>query len=300
MDAAQDPPEIVFRARNGKACGEVALVLEAVGLRPVVHDLGNSFAVIVNPHEVELARREISAWLAENRVRAEPPARRPVGDGRPGVAAYVLVVVAVALAVANFAFSRDWLAAGRIDGGAMLGGQWWRALTALTLHADLAHLAGNILFGAVFGGFAGRYLGPGVAWLLILCAGAVGNVVNVSILGADHRAIGASTAVFAALGLLGSLGWAGRRHSVQGRIYRWGPVIGAVALLAFTGSGGERTDIGAHIWGFVAGLAAGVLAARIPESVLLRARLQLVAGLVTAGALALAWLLALGPGPGPA
>ena len=296
MEAGPDPPEIVFRARNGQACGEVALVLEAVGLRPVVHDLGTSCVVIVKPHEVEQARRELGAWLAENRSRAEPPARRPIADGRSGVAAYVVVVVSIALAVANFALGRDWLAAGRIDGGAMLAGQWWRALTALTLHADIAHLAGNILFGAVFGGFAGRYLGPGVAWLLILCAGAVGNLVNVSILGADHRAIGASTAVFAALGLLGSLGWAGRRHSVQGRLYRWGPVIGAIALLAFTGSGGERTDIGAHIWGFVAGLGAGVLAVRIPEAVLRRARLQGFAGLATVAALALAWLLALRPG----
>ncbi len=296
MDPGHDPPEIVFRARSGQACGEVALVLEAVGLRPVVHDLGGSCVVIVKPHEVELARRELGAWLAENRVRAEPPARRPIADGRSGVAAYVLVVVSVALAVSNFALGQDWLAAGRIDGSEMFAGQWWRALTALTLHADLAHLAGNILFGAVFGGFAGRYLGPGVAWLLILCAGAVGNLVNVAILGAGHRAIGASTAVFAALGLLGSLGWAGRRHSVQGRIYRWGPVIGAIALLAFTGSGGERTDIGAHIWGFVAGLGAGVLAARIPEAMLRRAHLQGFAGLATVAALAVAWLLALQPG----
>lgn len=294
MDTGPDPPEIVFRARSGRACGEVALVLEAVGLRPVVHDLGNSCVVIVKPHEVEQARRELGAWLAENRVRAEAPARRPIADGRPGVAAYVLAVAAVALAVANFAFDRDWLAAGRIDGGAMLAGEWWRALTALTLHADLAHLAGNIFFGAVFGGFAGRYLGSGIAWLLILCAGVAGNIINVSILGADHRAIGASTAVFAALGLLGSLGWAGRRHSVQGRIYRWGPVIGAVAVLAYTGAGGERTDIGAHIWGFVAGLGAGVLAARLPAEVLTRPVVQRVAGLTVAGALGTAWLLALG------
>jgi rhomboid protease GluP len=296
MDTGPDPPEIVFRARNGRACGEVALVLEAVGLRPVVHDLGGSWVVIVKPHEVEQARRELGAWLAENRVRAEAPARRPTADGRRGVAAYVLAVVAVALAVANFAFDRDWLAAGRIDGSAMLAGEWWRALTALTLHADLAHLAGNIFFGAVFGGFAGRYLGSGIAWLLILCAGVAGNIINVAILGEDHRAIGASTAVFAALGLLGSLGWAGRRHSVQGWIYRWGPVIGAVALLAYTGAGGERTDIGAHIWGFVAGLGAGVLAARLPAEVLKRPVVQRVAGLTAAGALVTAWLLALGIG----
>lgn len=295
MDEFTGSPETVFRARSRQACAEVALVLEAVGLRPVVHELDGQWLVIVAPHHVAQARQEIDAWLAENRRhRPEAPPRQPVADGRPGVLGYVLVVVAVALAVSNFALGQDWLSAGRIDGAAMRAGEWWRALTALTLHADLEHLAANIFFGGVFGWFAGRYLGSGIAWLLILAAGACGNIVNVLVMGEGHRAIGASTAVFAALGLLGSLGWAGRRQSVQGWIYRWGPVIAAVALLAYTGSGGERTDIGAHIWGFVAGLGAGLLAARIPQPVLAQGRVQGATGLVALGAVVLAWALALG------
>lgn len=294
MDAGAGSPETVFRAPSRQLCGEAALVLEAVGLRPVIHDLSGQWIVIVAPHEVARARRELDAWLVERQAaRPEPPARRPLANGRAGVLGYLLVVIAVALAVGNYAFDRDWLASGRVDGAAMRAGEWWRALTALTLHADLQHLAANMFFGGVFGGFAGRYLGSGVAWLLVLLAGGLGNIVNVLVMGAGHRAIGASTAVFAALGLLGSLGWAGRRHSVRGRIYRWGPVIAAVALLAYTGAGGERTDIGAHIWGFVAGLGAGLLAARLPPSVLARDRVQLVAGLAACGALATAWLLAL-------
>lgn len=287
-------PETVFHARSRQACSEAALVLEAVGLRPVIHEMDGDWLVIVAAHEAAQARREIAAWQAENRAsRPEPPARRPLADGRPGVLGYVLVVVAVALAVSNFAFERDWLAAGRIDGAAMRAGEWWRAFTALTLHADLGHIAANVFFGGVFGGFAGRYLGSGVAWLLVLFAGAGGNVVNVLVMGPGHRAIGASTAVFAALGLLGSLGWAGRRRSVQGRVYRWGPVIAAVALLAYTGAGGERTDLGAHIWGFVVGLGAGVLAAWLPRRVLAQARVQWLAGLAAVATIGMAWLVAL-------
>lgn len=293
MDVAPDSPEIVFRARGRRDCAEVALLLEAVGLRAVVHELDGDCLVIVAPHEAGRARREIDAWRAENRVQPEAPPRQPLGGGLRGVVGYVLVVVLVALAVANFAFDRDWLTGGRIDGAAMRAGEWWRALTALTLHADLEHLAANIFFGGLFGGFSGRYLGSGIAWLLVLLAGALGNVVNVLILGPGHRAIGASTAVFAALGLLGSLGWAGRRHSVRGWIYRFGPIVAAVALLAYTGAGGERTDVGAHIWGFAAGLGAGWLAAFIPRAVLQRAVVQALAGLAALGALAVAWLLAL-------
>jgi membrane associated rhomboid family serine protease len=248
----------------------------------------------VAPHEAGRARAEIAAWQAENPPRRpEAPPRSPVADGRPGAAGYVLVVVGVALAVANFAFGRDWLAAGRVDGAAMRAGEWWRAVTALTLHADLQHLAGNIFFGSLFGGFAGRYLGSGVAWLLVLLAGALGNVINVVLQGFDHRAIGASTAVFAALGLLGALAWAGRRGSAQGRWYRWGPGVGAIALLAFTGTGGERTDIGAHLWGFAAGLGAGLVAAGLPVPVLRQPGMQRFAVLATLAILAGSWALAL-------
>ena len=44
--------------------------------------------------------------------------------------------------------------AGRMDALAMLGGEVWRTVTALTLHADMAHLAGNMAFGAAFGAAA--------------------------------------------------------------------------------------------------------------------------------------------------
>lgn len=293
MDVDPESPEIVFRARRRAPCGEVALVLEAVGLRPVIHDLGPECVVIVAPGDAAQARREIEAWRVENQRRPEPAPREPLADWRPGVVGYVVVVLFVALAVTNFAFERDWLAAGRIDGAAMRAGEWWRAITALTLHADLEHIAANLFFGGVFGGFAGRYLGSGVAWLLILLAGVVGNVINVCILGPGHRAIGASTAVFAALGLLGSLGWTGRRGSLRGWLYRLAPVIAAVAVLAYTGAGGERTDIGAHIWGFVAGLGAGLLAARVPRALLARRGAQAAAGLAVAGVLVGAWAVAL-------
>ena len=291
-----DIGEPVYLDDSRRACAEVALVLEAVGLRPALREADGRWLVTVAPEHVAQARREIRAWQAENRPRPEPSPRPPLADGRPGVLAYVLVVVGVALASGNYALGQDWLTAGRIDGAAMRAGEWWRAVTALTLHAGPDHLAANIVFGGVFGGFAGRYLGSGMAWLLVLLAGACGNVINVTVLGFDHRAIGASTAVFAALGLLGSLAWSGRRHSAQGRLYRWGPIIGAVALLAYTGAGGERTDIGAHIWGFMAGLGAGLLAARLPPGLLRRRQLQALAGVVALGTVIAAWALALAGG----
>lgn len=294
MDPTADPVETVFRSPGRRACEEVALVLEAVGVRPAVFDMHGSWIVVVAGHDAARAHEEIAAWRSENRPRPAVRAPRPVSTGGTGVAAYAIVLLAVALAVTNFAGGHDWLAAGRVDGEAMRAGEWWRALTALTLHGDVEHLAGNLVFGGLFGWFAGRYLGPGVAWLLTLLAGGLGNAVNVLVMGADHRALGASTAVFAALGLLATWVWAGRRSSREPWGYRWGPVVGAVALLAYTGAGGENTDIGAHLWGFAAGLASGIGAARLPRDLLARRSVQLGAGALALAILGGAWAMALG------
>jgi len=44
--------------------------------------------------------------------------------------------------------------AGDMDSAKVLAGQWWRLFTAVTLHADLAHLMGNITFGVIMLGLA--------------------------------------------------------------------------------------------------------------------------------------------------
>ena len=56
-----------------------------------------------------------------------------------------------------------------------------------------------------------REIGGGFAWLLILAGGAVGNLMNVIVQQPEHTAIGASTSVFAALGLLAAYLWTARR-----------------------------------------------------------------------------------------
>jgi hypothetical protein len=111
-------------------------------------------------------------------------------------------------------------------------------------------------------------------------------------MGTDHRSIGASTAVFAALGLLAAWVRAGRR-SGPGWVYRWGPVVAAVALLAYTGAGDENTDVGAHLWGFAAGLVAGAVAAFLPRQWLGSRRVQAAAGATALAVLAAGWLKAL-------
>jgi membrane associated rhomboid family serine protease len=208
-----------------------------------------------------------------------------VGGGWFGVASFVAVLCLVAVLGHELAFGIDWFALGRMDTARFIAGEGWRALTALTLHADTIHLLGNVAFGALFTYFVGRYLGGGVGWIAILASGALGNALNGWLTGPDHRSIGASTAVFGALGLLSAFTW--RRGFPRGttRRSRLAPVVAGIALLAFTGTAGQNTDLGAHLLGFAVGFLIGLGAARLPWPG--ATRVQLTAG-------SAAWLLVAG------
>ena len=135
------------------------------------------------------------------------------------------------------------------------------------LHADAVHLIGNLLFGSFFGYFAGRYLGDGFGWFLILLGGVLGNWLNALVQSPLHRSVGASTAVFAALAVLMVWRWRrGFEPNTSWRV-RFAPLYAGVALLAFTGTAGESTDLGAHLFGFLVGGALALAATFAVERV---------------------------------
>jgi membrane associated rhomboid family serine protease len=137
--------------------------------------------------------------------------------------------------------------------------------------------------------------GPGVAWLSVLVCGAIANYADMLISPASHRAVGASTAVFAALGLLAGFGW-GRRFAVRDRerrLYRWGPMFGGICLLALLGAGNEHVDVLGHVFGFAAGTLVGYGYARAGLPRNRGMPLQLATGIMAIGLVLAAWLFAL-------
>jgi MYXO-CTERM domain-containing protein len=286
---------IIFRSRHRARCTERALVLQAMSID---HDLrlhAGEWTLSVPEHQAGNAIEQLDLYVRENqnwpRRQAVLPYHRV---GLRGVAGYAVVLVLVALAEGHELFGLDWFGSGRVHSGMVRDGQWWRTLTALTLHLDAEHLIANLLFGAAFGLIAGHLLGNGLAWFSILLAGAAGNALSALVQPAQHTAAGASTAVFAALGLVAAYVWR-RRRNLKGRwAIQWAPIVGAGVLLAYTGSGGERTDVVAHLTGFLAGIGLGAYYGGLGPGIDLGPRSQWLLGTGTLALLAVAWAIALG------
>jgi len=287
---------VVDRTRSRPVCEEHALVLQSVGVGSQVAWDGDVWLLLVDEADADTARTQLARYVRENPPRRPLPAERLDPRAWIGSAAYVAALLGVGLLAGHAAFGVDWWDAGALVTGSVRDGEWWRTVTALTLHADLAHLLGNLGFGSVFGLFAGQLLGPGVAWLTVLLAAAAANYANSWVQPASHSSVGASTAVFAALGLLAAYSWRRRREEGGRWAFRWSPLIAGVALLAFTGSGGERTDVLAHITGFAAGAASGWWHARRRTLGAIPApnKLQATAGAIAIVLLCATWWLAIG------
>jgi membrane associated rhomboid family serine protease len=176
-----------------------------------------------------------------------------------------------------------WFTRGSADASAILQGEWWRTVTALTLHGDAGHAVGNAVLGGLLIVLLARALGPGVGSAVLLLSGALGTLAAAALVRRDFVSIGASTAVFGALGALSAL--------PQHRRRAWIPLGAGIALLAFLGTG-KRADFAGHLCGFAAGVALGSLVSVLPP---LRSRAAQGA-LVIAAALApvVAWVAAFG------
>jgi len=284
-------PRIAVRVVRRRALAdEWALVLAAEGLRADVRGGPAGFAVEVPASEGDRAERVLAAFERENRVVPPPPEPPPV-DRTPLL--HALVVSAALLA--SFAWTGPnggWLAErGAAQASAIRAGEWWRAVTALALHADAGHVLGNAIAGALFLTAVFRSFGPGMGGALTLAAGALGNLANAWLRDPAHATIGASTAVFGALGVLVGERMV-RRHATPSRSAAWIPLGAGLALLAMLGTEGDRVDVGAHALGLAAGTLLGLVAARVPVAWIARPLVQLVAGLAAVAAIACACALA--------
>jgi len=243
----------------------------------------------------ELAQAEIAEFEEES--RHWPPVWMLPGSEAQELSMASIVVAMLMLGM--FAITggvqgdSPWFAHGSANAALIHDGEWWRAVTALWLHADFGHVAGNAICAVLIGSVVCRRIGNGMGWLLISLTGLFGDLATTTVVVTSYSSIGASTAMFGAIGLLG--GWRLMDHLRFG-----GPLtmrgIGLPLLVVATAvilmSAGPNVDVTGHIMGAIAGVALGV-----PTHRLFRYRSAprwQWAGGIAASALSLgAWALAL-------
>jgi rhomboid protease GluP len=284
----------IYRSARRSACEERALVLAAVGIPSAIRIDGALFLLEVDVEQLHLALSELGHYEAESRPAPPPP---PPARLHPyawiGCVVYVAILLGVAHSIANGLVRLDAFDLGELDAARVQSGQWWRAWTALTLHLDVGHLAANLGVGVWFGYLAARELGSGTAWFLIVNGAALANWLEAELGPATHRAVGASTAVFTALGMLAAHSWRTRFHLPQRWALRWAPLVAGVVLLGWLGSAGEGTDLVAHATGFIVGVLIGAAAALPSIKRTLRRVPQWLAGLAAVASIGLPWACAL-------
>ena len=279
----RDTHTVVRSASRERIARDWELVLVAVGIPCAVERRGPGWDLVVDRADAARAHAELAGYDEDRGARVSPAA--PIPEYGPTWAGlgFAVLVIAFAQLTGPRGEASALFRAGEADAAAIVGGEWWRAVTALTLHADALHLVGNVAIGAIVTTMVCWSIGPGVGASMLLSSGAVGNWLNALTYGTGHRSVGASTAVFGGIGALVGLA------IVRGRRQAWIPLAAGVALLGMLGTS-ERADLRAHVLGFVAGVATGLPLAPLPP---IRSRpIQWLLALGAVAAIVGCWLLA--------
>jgi len=149
---------------------------------------------------------------------------------------------------------------GQINSLVLYESQYYRLLTSIFLHANIAHIAGNMLFLLIFGLRSEEMFSLPEYLSLYFIGGLTGNLLSLLLLPLNVPSVGASGAIFA---LFGAAVIYARRSFRQSII---GALIYAFFLL-FLSSGAGVNNF-AHIGGLVTGLLIGYILAsrRKPET----------------------------------
>jgi len=268
-----------FDEQDIMAC---SLVLSAVGISHKIGNAPENMTLQVSDDDLHAARFQIQAYEDENR-NWPPKPDTSIKTFEPFLQPPTLLLIgALALfftVTGPWSAHSFWFSEGMGDATRILQQhEYYRLITALTLHADTVHLLGNCFFGGFLFHFFCRLTGNGLGLFATLLTAGLGNYLNVTLHGEEHLFVGFSTAVFAIIGMLSMLG---RHNRVSKRYIRIIPFMAGAALLAMIGSSGERTDLGAHFFGLCCGFVSGWILGRpfllrLRESILLQISLFLL------------------------
>jgi rhomboid protease GluP len=310
MEIGQDQSAVLVReTRDFTQAQDWSTVLAAAGITHELRTVDGSFRITVAFADLDAAANALEGFDTEARQeREEQAAHVPDEPERPrsllGLCSTLLLLSFYLVAGPWEAQPPSpWFAVGTASADAIMHGQWWRAVTALTLHANLPHLLGNVVAALLFVSAVGRALGPGLGALAIVASAAAANLLTAAVHRTRYHSVGASTATFAALGIVVGIAAWRRWRVLPQRRRAWLPIAAGLGLFAMLGvgqstdslfakiGGTEPIDVFAHLFGLAVGCVFGIATARLFP----RRPGQVVQAVLVGGALAMisgCWWLA--------
>ncbi len=213
------------------------------------------YTISVFAKDFERAQEQISLYKKENPPKTENAPLAVQLSLSP------LMVLAVPAGMTLVQFSNRgsrFYHTGISDADKVLAGDWWRPITALTLHGDAHHLASNLISGYIILNLLAFRLPLSRLALPLAIASATANFFVAQTVKSDFRSLGFSTFVFCALGALSTIEFRLMPKESRGLLRRFAPLFAAALLAVFMGLG-EHSDILAHFYGFLLGLGVGLL-----------------------------------------
>jgi rhomboid protease GluP len=242
--------------------------LDSIGIGHRLAEHPEGWELLVSETDVARARMALGASArgalrsegeqGQEKVEGEARPEERSWDWYPGVSVAALLLLFFELAGPRSTLPGPWFERGQLDAALTFGAEPWRALTALTLHADVAHLLPNLLACTILIGAVCTELGPGLGILLVLVAGTAGNGATAWWEAPGFASVGASTAVFGALGLLGVF-HAMRSFQPKLLLRALFPLFASVMFFMRFGLGEQTAGIASHLFGLLAGVVTGAV-----------------------------------------
>ena len=140
--------------------------------------------------------------------------------------------------------------------GGIVGGEWWRLVSSIFLHAGLIHLALNAYGLWIFGAVIERDIGRVATLAVFLVTGVFAAAASFAFAPGFTVGVGASGAIFGLVGAFVAYNYLRRSHALAQARLRM--ALSLLILNLVIGFSIPRIDWRAHVAGFVAGLIAGI------------------------------------------